>query len=121
MALRPHRGDFSLNRLVKNIPVEEDDCVQRLPLGGGRDLPVGRQVAEKTLDFGFSHVLGVSLGSMKPDKSDNPVAIGLLCPVGIVMVSHDLPDLVHELETDARLELRLAFHFFRPYNSKHGK
>ena len=121
MTLRPHRGYFSLNRPVKNIPVKEDDRVQRLPLGGGRDLPVGRQVAEKTLDFRFPHVFGVSLGSVKPDESDNSVAIGLLCPVGVVMVSHDLLDLVHELETAVRLELRLAFHFFRPYNTKHGK
>jgi hypothetical protein len=78
-------------------------------------------VAEKPLDCQLPHVFAVSLAAKKTNKSDNPVAIGLLYPVGVVMVSHDLPDLVHELETAVRLEPGLAFHFCRSYNIEHGK
>ena len=58
---------------------------------------------------------------MVSDEADNPVAIGLFCPVGIVIVPHDLLDLVHELKAAVRFELRLAFHFCRPYNIENGK
>jgi hypothetical protein len=58
---------------------------------------------------------------MVPDEADNPVAIGLLCTVGVVVVSEDLPDLFHELETGVRLELHLAFHFSHSYNMENGK
>jgi hypothetical protein len=121
MALGPDRRNLSLNRLVQDIPVQKDDRVQRLTLCGGRNFPIACKVAEKPLHLLFPNVLGVSLAPMESDETDNPVAIGLLCTVGIMVVSQDLSDLVHELEPAVRLELRLAFHFCRSYNIKNGR
>jgi len=69
----------------------------------------------------FPNILGVSLASVEPDEADNPVAIRLLSPIGVVVVSQNLPDLIHEFQPTVRLELHIAFHFFRSYNPESGK
>jgi hypothetical protein len=48
--------------------VEENNGVQRLPLSGGGHVPLYSQMAEKGLDFGFSHIFGMLLRAMKSDE-----------------------------------------------------
>jgi hypothetical protein len=47
---------------------------------------------------------------MKADEPDNPVAVGLLGPIRIVMVAKHLTNLVHQSEILIWSELGLFFH-----------
>ena len=55
------------------------------------------------------------------DITDDPVAVGLFCTVGVMMVTQNLPDLVHELQARVRSEFPLVFHGIHIKSSKHGK
>jgi hypothetical protein len=47
---------------------------------------------------------------MKLDEPDDPVAICLFCPIGVMMVAQDLANLFHQLQFRIRLEFGLVFH-----------
>lgn len=71
-------GDFAdLSEFpVEYLPVEEDDGIECLVLGGGRDFEVCGEESEEAVDFGASHGEGV-LFIVEEDKPFDPVGIGL--------------------------------------------
>ncbi len=74
--LRPRsRGDIP-QRIAQYIPVQEDQCIQRLVLGVRRDLFPEREIGEELDDFPVMKRCGMSL-VMKVDISPNPLHIGL--------------------------------------------
>ena len=86
-----------------------------MPLGGCRDVAVGCQVREEALHFPGPRFAGVGVAAEVEDAPANPLAIGLLGSIGVVVVAEDLSYLVHKAEAGIRSEFRLGFHF-RPFN-----
>ena len=86
-----------------------------LPLRGCGDLAVSGQMTEKAIDLGFAHIFWMSLASVEFDKPENPVAVGLFRAIGIVMVSQNLPDLIHQTQIGIRPKFFLAFHLSPTY------
>lgn len=107
-------GPFELylpfDRNVEHSFVKEHDRIEGLPLGGSGHFLFTCQVAEKTFDFEFTHVFWMSFCSVKPDIAQNPVRIGLLGPVGIMVISEDLLYLIHQAETWIWPEFKGLFH-----------
>ena len=71
-------GDFAdlAEFPVEYLSVEEDDGIECLVLGGGRDFEVCGEVSEESADFYASHGERV-LFVVEEDKSFDPVGIGL--------------------------------------------
>ena len=71
-------GDFAdlAEFPVEYLPVEEDDGIECLVLGGGRDFEVCGEVSEESADFFASHGERVFF-VVEEDKSFDPVGIGL--------------------------------------------
>ncbi len=103
------------------VTVEENNCIQSLSLSGGRDLPVGSKVAQKGDDFGLPNVARVLLRAKVFDITNDPVAVGLFRTVCVMMVTQNLPDLLHELQARVRSEFPFVFHGINITSSKHGK
>ena len=40
----------------QHLSIQEQQCIERLPVGGGRNLPLGRQHRQKALDLSLPHV-----------------------------------------------------------------
>jgi hypothetical protein len=116
-------GGFDLfnNGHIEYVPIEKDNGIQSLSLGGGRDLPIGSKVAQKGIDFSLPHVARVLLRAKLFDITDNPVAVGMFRTVGVMMVTQNLPDLVHELQARVRSEFPFVFHEINIIFSKHEK
>ena len=115
MAFTADRGDLSDQGLVKDIPIEKNQGVQGLPLGGGRHLALSCEVGEKPF-----HILGpkpvwMGLAAEVMNIAKDPLAIGLLGTVGVVVIAEHFAHLVHELEARIRVKFRflflLTFHF----------
>jgi len=51
---------------------------------------MGGQVTEKAIDLALAHVFRMGLAAVEFDESENPVAVGLLRTVGIVVISKSL-------------------------------
>lgn len=62
--------------------------------------------------MGLAHLGRVIFGTVKLDKSNDPVAVGLLGAVGVMMVAQHLANLIHQLQFWIRFESRtfLGFH-----------
>jgi len=104
------RGDCILERPVQNVPVQKDDGVEGLALRGGGDLPLGGEVGQKSFDVLGLELVGMGLAAGEPDIAENSLAVGLFGAVGVVMVSEDLPHLVHEPEFWVWCESGSFFH-----------
>ena len=79
------------NLQLQNRPVEEQQRVKGLVLGRRRDLSIYRQVSQKRLDFGFAQLTRVT-PVVESHKPPNPVNVGFLGPVTIVLEMDTLPD-----------------------------
>ena len=58
--LRP-RDVYPAERLVQDLSVQEQECTQRLFLGGGRYIRLYSQISQKRLYFYVAHLFGVAL------------------------------------------------------------
>ena len=99
----------ALKGLVQDIPVEKHQGVQGLPLGGGRHLALGGQVGEKALHILCPEPVRMGLAAEVMDIAQDPVAIGLLGAVGVVIIAEHLAHLVHQLEAGIRAKFRCIF------------
>ena len=109
MAFTADRGDLSGQGLIKDIPIEKNQGVQGLPLGGGRHLALGGQVGEKALHLLGPEPVRMGLAAEVMDKAQDPVDIGLLGAVGVVIIAEHLAHLVHQLEAGIRAKFRCIF------------
>lgn len=92
---RPQTGQI----LSDDLLVEKQQGVQRLTMGGGRDLPFIGQHREEGFNLRLSHVLGMAHGtvaSMPTDEKPSPIKVGLLSLETIVKVSNSLTELVKQ-------------------------
>ncbi len=115
MPSRSYRLDPVFYGLIQDVPVQEDNGIHGLPLGGCRYLAMGGQVTQKAVDLALAHVFRMGFAAVEFDESENPVAVGLLRTVGIVVISEDLADLVHQPQAWIRPEFFLAFHVSPAY------
>ena len=75
-----------------------------LPLCRRRNIPVHGEVAQERFNFTLAHVTRMFFSAMEPDIANNPVAVGFFGTVGIMMMAHNLPELVHQLRIGIRQE-----------------
>lgn len=73
--LRPHHVIEPRQLDFQNLLVEEQQGSQCLPLSGGADIAIARQMGQECLDLGLSHLVRVSL-VMKQDEALDPAEIG---------------------------------------------
>ena len=59
--------------------------------------PLGALSAQIGVNFGFTHISEVLFAAEIFDITNDPIAVGLLGAVGVMMITKDLPDLVHKL------------------------
>jgi len=79
-------------------------------LGGGGDLPLGGKVAQEAVNFGLAHVPGVLFRAEVFDVTNDPIAVGILGAVGVMMITKYLADLVHKLYAGIASEFSFVFH-----------
>jgi len=94
--------------MVKDMSIQEYDCIQGLPLRGGRNSAVGGQMAQKGVDLGFSHPGRVGLAAMKFDVPKYPIAVSLFGAIGVMVIAQNLTDLIHQFQ------FRVGFKFWPP-------
>jgi hypothetical protein len=107
---RPFRTNHMLQvgeRLLQDVTVQKDQRVQRLVLGGCRDLLPCRQVSEKVLDLLGAHLFRVA-ETVKPDEAHDPADVGLFSSATVVANTDGFADAVQQLRglhnTGRRLE-----------------
>ena len=83
--------------LVEHLPIQKQQRVERLVLGGRCDLAVDRQIAEKSFHFKGPHLARVPF-AMEKDEPLNPVPVGRLSSNRVMLKTHYLADLVEELQ-----------------------
>jgi len=108
MSCVSHRKDFP--RQVENLFVQEDNGIRGLSLSGGGNISLGRQMAQEGFNFLFAHIFGVNFCIKEPDKTHDPLTIGLFGTVRIVVVTENLSDLIHEFQIRVGAEFWLVFH-----------
>jgi hypothetical protein len=87
-------GDFS----PEDLAIEEEDGLEGLILGRGSDIFVDSQVGEEGFDFLGAHFLGVAF-AVEEDKAADPIHIGLLGAVGIMLEAQHLAYSVQEFRS----------------------
>jgi hypothetical protein len=80
---------------MENLIVEKDEGVESLVLGGGGHFLVHGQIGEESLDFGSSHLAGMTF-LMEEDVAFDPENIYLLRAEGVMLHTKDFADLIQE-------------------------
>jgi hypothetical protein len=93
-----------VNRNIEHILVQENDGVKGLALGSGGDILLNRQMGQKGFNLFFAHFSGMGFSAVVADVTLDPIAIGLFRAIGIVMITQNLPHLIHEAKTGIRPE-----------------
>jgi len=89
---------------IEDSFVEENNGIEGLSLGGGGDISLNSQMGQECFNFLFTHFPRMGLNLMVPDIAHYPIAIGLFGTVGVVVISKDLSNLIHEPEFSVRSE-----------------
>ena len=103
------RGDRSGQGRVQDSPIEHNQGVQGLPRGGGRPLARSGEVGEQPFHLRCPKPVRLGLAADVLDRAQDPLAIGLLGPVGVVVRAAHLAPLVHELEAGMWATWRCLF------------
>ena len=74
-------------------------------------------MAEEGLDFIFAHILWVGFAVMKFNIAQNPIGISFFCAIRVVVITHDLPDLFHEVEPGIRAKVLFVLHNIIVYSN----
>lgn len=104
------RFEGFIDRHVKNLFVQKNDRVEGLTLSGCCHILLNGQMGQKCLDLLFSHISGVNFGTMESNISNNPIAVSLFGSIRVVVISEDLPNLVHQSEFRIWSEFFWIFH-----------
>jgi hypothetical protein len=103
------RGDLSGQGLVKDIPIENNQGVQGLPLGGGRHLARSGEVGEQPFHILYPKPVRMGLAADVMDRAQDPLTRDLVGTVGVVMIAEHLAHLVHALEAGMWATFRCIF------------
>jgi hypothetical protein len=109
LAFTEAKGDRSGQGRVKDIPIENNQGVQGLPLGGGRHLALSGEVREKALHLRCPEPVRMGLAAEVMDIAPDPPAIGLLGTIGVVVRAEHLAHLVHEREAGIWVKSQFIF------------
>jgi hypothetical protein len=90
-------GDFP----SEDRAIEEEDGLEGLILGSGSDVFVDSQVGEEGFDFLSAHFLGVAF-AVEEDETADPIHIGLLGAVRIMLAAQHLAYPVQEFRRGGR-------------------
>jgi hypothetical protein len=71
---------------------------------------LGTTPSNTAFNFLFARIPGVNFCIKEPDKTHDPLAIGLFSPVRIVVVTENLSDLIHEFQIRVGAEFWLVSH-----------
>jgi hypothetical protein len=95
---------MELTRLdPEDLLVEEDNCIERLVLRSGGDLPLDREIAQERFDLGRARLAWVppSAGpAVEAQEGHDPVPIRSFGPEGVVLPPDDRRELIEELHRD---------------------
>ena len=109
MPLAARRCDLAVQRFVKDIPIEKNQGVQRLPLGGSGHLAFGCEMGKKPLDILCPEHVRMGLAAEMMDIAEYPLTIGLLGAVSVMMIAKYFAHLIHKLEAGIRAKFRFVF------------
>ena len=70
----------------------------------------GGKTGQKTLTFLCPKSIQLCLASEIINAAQNPLTIGLLSSIGVVMIPQDFAGLFHEFKLGIRTNFRLVFH-----------
>lgn len=98
------RVKLFVNRNIEHFFVQENDGVECLPLGSGGNILLNRQMGQEGFNLSFAHFSGMGFSAVVMDVTLDPIAIGLFRAIGIVVISQNLPHLIHEAKTGIRSE-----------------
>jgi hypothetical protein len=88
---------FNQARLdLEHISIKEEQCGERLILGGGRNVPVNGQMREKGVDLGGAHLQRVTF-VVEEDEALDPIDVGVLGADAVVTNAAGLADPVEQL------------------------
>jgi hypothetical protein len=93
-ALGSHRLQVEIQRLKKDMFVQEGDGVECLVLSGGGDIALNGEVSQESFDFGLPELGRVAL-VVKEDEAPDPVDVS---PFGAESVMFALQDVVQTIE-----------------------
>ena len=78
-------------------------------------------MAEEGLYFIFAYILWVGFATIKFNIAQNPIGISFFCPIRVVVITHDLPDLFHEFEPGIRAKFLFVFQITIEYGNNMKK
>ncbi len=84
---------FQVN--IQDLLIKENQGIERLPLCRSRHLSFGSEMGKKGLDIFCAEKPRMRFTAEVVDITKNPLTIGLLCAICVVVVSKDLSNLVH--------------------------
>jgi hypothetical protein len=84
---------------LQDVPIKEQDRVQRLILGRGGDIAANRQVAEEGCYFRCGHLTRVTL-VVEEDEAPDPLQIRQLGSDAVVTQADDLAHLIQQPRLD---------------------
>jgi hypothetical protein len=93
LVLQPIHGVHPRQVLAKHLPIQEQQCRQRLPVRGHRHTPLDRQPGQEGLRLVGAHFLGMAQ-TVEANEGSHPMDVGLLRPYAVVQITHMLAQLV---------------------------
>lgn len=87
--------DDRVDVLVKDFAIEEENCAERLVLGGSRHPALGGEVCKEGMNFGRFHVFGMA-PVVEEDEAASPINICLFGTEGVVFEAKCIAHLVEK-------------------------
>ena len=81
--------------LMKNFAVEKQNGAEGLILSGSRDLALGGQVNQKSLNFGSAHLSRMAL-AVEENVALDPIQVGFFGTIGIMFQTQRITHLVEK-------------------------
>ena len=95
MALAARRSDVFFQINIQHMLIKENQSIERLSLRRSRHLFFCSEMGKERLDIFCAEKPRMGLASEVMDIAKNPLTIGLLCAISIMVISEDLANLVH--------------------------
>lgn len=113
MALAARRGNVFFQVNIQHMLIEENQGIERLSLRRSRHLFFCSEMGKERFDIFCAEKPRMRFTAEVVDITKNPLTIGLLCAISVVVISKDLSNLVHQFEIRIGTELQLiVFHGF---------